>query len=123
MGRPVIAVVGVCAAGKSTLATGLKALGYEAFSVPQEHSVVRALWERKHPDILVMLDAEWETTKKRRPDIMYGPERIIEQRRRLQLARDCCHLYLPTDDMTIDQVRAAVVELAERWKEQNDVAI
>lgn len=120
MGRPTIAIVGVCAAGKSTLAAGLKSLGYEAFSIAQEHSVVRALWERKNPDLLVMLDAKWETTKGRRPDITYGPERLGAQHERLRIARERCDLYLPTDDLTIEQVRTAVALLAERWKERND---
>lgn len=119
MSRPRIAIVGVCAAGKTTLAKGLQGRGYGAFSVPQEHSVVRALWERKEPDLLVMLDARWETTKRRRPDIMYGPERLEAQRERLRIARERCDLYLPTDDLSIDEVCTAVEQLAEKWKERN----
>lgn len=119
MERPRIAIVGVCAAGKTTLATGLQARGYDAFSVPQEHSVVRALWERKEPDLLVMLDACWDTTKRRRPNISYGPERLNDQRHRLRHARQQCDLYLPTDELSIEEVRTAVERLAERWKERN----
>lgn len=114
--RPVVAVVGVCAAGKTTLVSGLRALGIEAYSVPQEHSVVRRLWQRVQPDLLVMLDARWETTKRRRPEITYGPDRLEEQRHRLRYARAECDLYLPTDDLTIDQVRQRVLELVERWR-------
>jgi RNase adaptor protein for sRNA GlmZ degradation len=121
MGRPLIAVVGVCASGKTTLVGGLRELGYSAVNVPQEHSVVRALWERKNPDLLVMLDARWETTKRRRPEIAYGPERLDDQRRRLQTARERCDLYLPTDDLTEVEVRSAVVRLADEWKESHDV--
>lgn len=119
MGRPVIAIVGVCAAGKSTLARGLQELGYEAYSVPQEHSVVRRLWARKNPDLLIMLDAQWETTRRRRPDIGYGPERLAEQRERLRYARAECDLYLPTDDLSIAEVRQAAVALARQWQERH----
>lgn len=120
MTEPSIAIVGVCAAGKSTLAKGLKELGYKAHSIPQEHSVVRRLWERLHPqtNVLIMLDARFETTKQRRPSISYGPERLEEQRRRLAMAREQCHLYLPTDDLSIEQVRQTVVNWLEARKER-----
>lgn len=113
-----MAIVGVCAAGKTTLAAGLNAAGVKAYSVPQEHSFVKRLWQRLHPDvnILVMLDARWETTRRRRPDISYGPDRLEEQRRRLAVARAECHLYLPTDDLTIEEVRERVLEFIRAWQ-------
>ena len=117
MQEPVVAIVGVCAAGKTTLAAGLNAAGITAYTVPQEHSYVRRLWLRRNPppNILVMLDARWETTKKRRPDISYGPERLEEQRLRLALARQECDLYLPTDDLTIVEVRERVLSFVAAW--------
>lgn len=119
MKEPYIAVVGVCAAGKSTLAEGLSGMGIKAVSVPQEHSYVRRLWTKLHPDvnILVMLDARYETTKRRRPTIMYGPERLEEQRQRLAIAREECALYLPTDDLSIEGVRQTVADWVAKWKE------
>jgi hypothetical protein len=116
--QPNVAIVGVCAAGKSTLAEGLKASGIPALTVPQEHSSVRRLWERLHPDcnILVMLDARWEMVQKRRPTLMFGPEGLERQRQRLELARAACHLYLPTDDLTIADVRERVLSWIEAWK-------
>jgi len=119
--EPIIAVVGVCAAGKTTLVQALTALGMKANAVPQEHSVVRRLWARLHPqaNILIVLDARWETTKRRRPTIMYGPERLEEQRRRLVYALEECGLYLPTDDLSIEQVQQRVVDWVEEWKERN----
>lgn len=122
MREPRIAVTGVCASGKTTLAGGLTRLGYVAYSVPQEHSFVKRLWEKQHPDvnILVLLDAKHETTKRRRPDISYGPERLEEQRTRLALAREACHLYLPTDDLSIEGVLQTVVDWVEAWKERSD---
>jgi len=81
---------------------------------------VRRLWEKQHPDanILVMLDARWETTKQRRPGIGYGPERLDDQRQRLVLARESCDLYLPTDDLTVDEVRQRVLAFIHEWKER-----
>ena len=120
MREPRIAVTGVCASGKTTLTAGLTRLGYVAYSVPQEHSFVKRLWEKQHPDvnILVLLDARYETTKRRRPEIAYGPERLEEQRARLATARESCDLYLPTDDLTIEQVLETVVNWVEAWKER-----
>lgn len=122
--EPVVAIVGVCAAGKTTLAAGLNAAGITAYSVPQEHSSVRRLWLRRSPppDILVMLDARWETTKKRRPEISYGPDRLEEQRRRLAVAREECDLYLPTDDLTIAEVRERVLSFIADWRRRREGA-
>lgn len=118
MREPFVAVVGVCAAGKSTLVANLTQLGIKAVSVPQEHSYVRRLWSRLHPaaNILVMLDARYETTRQRRPTIMYGPERLEQQSGRLDLARAECDLFLPTDDLTREQVCQIVADWIEEWK-------
>lgn len=120
MKEPIVSVLGVCASGKTTLSDGLKREGIKAYSVPQEHSYVRRLWEKQHPDanLLVVLDAQWETTVKRRPTISYGPDRLEEQRQRLATAREVCDLYLPTDDLTIEQVRQRVLEFVQAWKER-----
>lgn len=122
MRDPFVAVVGVCAAGKSTLAEGLNRVGIKAVTVPQEHSSVRRLWQRLHPEvnILVMLDARWETTKQRRPTIMYGPDRLEDQRLRLAIAREHCDLYVPTDDLSIEEVRQTVVDWVAEWKERSE---
>lgn len=111
---PVVGVVGVCAAGKSTLATGLQARGYRVVSIPQEHSSVRRLWLHRGVERLVMLDATYETTCKRRT-ITYGPQRLADQRERLRYAREACDLYLPTDDLNIAEVSDAVAAAIEAW--------
>lgn len=103
-----IAIVGVCAAGKTTLADGLRASGYDAVSVPQEHSNVRRLYRRVQPDFLVMLDARLDTVRRRR-DVPWGQERLDEQLRRLAWARRECDLFLPTDDLSIEEVRERVI--------------
>jgi hypothetical protein len=119
--EPFVAIVGVCAAGKSTLMQGLNRIGIKAVSVPQEHSVVRRLWERLHPEsnVLVVLDAEHATTKRRRPLITYGPERLEEQRRRLAPALAEADLYVATDDLDVDQVRELVAEWVGAWRERS----
>lgn len=116
--RPgLIGVVGVCASGKTTLVNGLKALGYQARNIPQEHSVVPGLWRRYQPEFLVMLDATLPTIRARRP-VAWGEERLAEQLQRLASARSHCHLYLPTDGLSIDEVREAVCEAFHRFREQ-----
>ena len=118
---PFVIIVGPCASGKTTLMQGLTALGHNARSIAQEHSYVPYFWSLKRPDLLVMLDAEIETVRRRRA-VSYGQERIDAQRRQLAHARQHCNLYLPTDDLTIDQVRERVIELIERWKEAHHAA-
>lgn len=107
-----IAVVGVCASGKSTLVRGLKELGYEAYAVAQEHSAVPYLWSRRDPAFLVVLDATYETVRQRR-SVSYGPDRLDEQRKRLRHAREHCDYFLATDRYTIEEVRAHVVAAIE----------
>jgi deoxyadenosine/deoxycytidine kinase len=107
-----VAVVGVCASGKSTLVRGLKELGYEAYSVAQEHSFVPYLWSRRDPSFLIVLDAEYETVQQRR-SVSYGPDRLAEQRQRLSHASAHGDLLLATDRLTIDEVRAQAVAAIE----------
>lgn len=107
-----IAVVGVCASGKSTLVRGLRELGYDAYAVAQEHSGVPYLWSRRAPSFLVVLDATYDTVRQRRP-VSYGPERLAQQRQRLRHAREHCDFFLATDDYTIEEVRAHVVAAIE----------
>jgi hypothetical protein len=109
--RPLIAIVGPCAAGKRTLAHGLRARGYNARRVLQEHSYVPDMWRRiTRPDLLIYLDASLETIRRRRaqPD---WPEWMLElEVGRLSHARACCDLYLKTDELTIPQVLERVLD-------------
>ena len=52
-----IAIVGICASGKTTLVRGLREAGYDAYNVAQEHSCIHDFWNKHHPDVLVMIDA------------------------------------------------------------------
>lgn len=104
-----VAVVGPCVAGKSELVAALRAAGYEARHVAQEHSYVPNMWQRlAQPDALIYLDVDYPTAKKRRPRIGWGPERLEEQAQRLAHARQHCDLYVDTRPLTIAEVRQKV---------------
>ena len=110
---PLIGVVGVCAAGKSTLVGGLRARGFQAKHIAQEHSYVRDMWQRiTHPDLLVFLDASYPVTVSRRSLDWREPD-WLEQQRRLAHAREHCDLYLMTDPLTPEQVLAQVLGFVE----------
>ncbi|MBC7235846.1 MAG: hypothetical protein H5T69_08390 [Chloroflexi bacterium] len=105
-----IAVVGVCAAGKSVLVRRLCALGYDAHHVGQEHSHVPDMWQRlTRPEVLVYLDASLAQVRRRRdptfPETLYN-----EQCCRLAHARQHSQVYVHTDELTEEQVCAYVVE-------------
>ena len=112
-----IAVVGPCASGKSTLVSGLHERGYAlARLVPQEHSGVRSLWAwRGRPDVLIYLDVGVETINRRQHRTDWTQDALDEQRHRLRAARQACHLYLLTDDLTIPQVLERVIDFLESW--------
>jgi len=115
MADPLIAVVGVCAAGKTTLAGALRARGLDVRQVLQEHSYVPSMWQRiTKPDLLVYLDASLDTVRNRKndpewPEWLYG-----EQVKRLRHARACCDLYLQTDSLTPAQVLERTLGFLER---------
>lgn len=104
-----VVVVGVCAAGKSTLVAHLCAAGYAARSCAQEHSYVGDMWRRLScPQALVFVDASLTVIRQRRR-VLYEPEYIAEQRRRLAHARAHCDIYIVSDDLTPEQVRDQVI--------------
>ena len=63
-----IVVVGPCAAGKSTLVSALRGLGYDAHVSGQEHSEIATLWQRSEPDVLIALDVDISAVRARRGD-------------------------------------------------------
>lgn len=107
--RPLIAVVGPCAAGKSTLVRALRACGYNAREVAQEHSYVPSMWQRiTRPDLLVYLDVSAATALQRRPSTA-GPEWWEVQAHRLHHARQHADLYIHTEHLTPQQVLEMVL--------------
>lgn len=99
--EPLVAVVGVCASGKSTLAQALRTRGWRARQILQEHSFVPDMWRRiTNPDILIYLDAGLETMRLRRRDPEFPAWILDEERYRLRHARQHCDIYLQTDGLT-----------------------
>lgn len=107
--RPRLVVVGPCAAGKTTLVGNLRPKGYNIRLCTQEHSFVPDLWQRfSQADVLIFLDAELLTIARRQGRGDWTQAWLDEQRRRLAHARAHCDLYLPTDDLTREQVAERV---------------
>jgi RNase adaptor protein for sRNA GlmZ degradation len=110
-----VAVVGACAVGKSTLVSALREAGYEARHVAQEHSYVPAMWQRvSRPDVLIYLDADYETIMVRRPSFSFSPADLAEQKRRLAHARQHCDLYVDTSHLTPTEVRQRCLSFLEK---------
>jgi deoxyadenosine/deoxycytidine kinase len=99
-----IGIVGPCGAGKTTLASSLVALGYDAHDCAQEHSDVQTMWQKvTHPDLLIFLDASLETICSRL-DVNWEPEYIARQYRRLEHARAHADLFVDTNPLSREQV-------------------
>jgi hypothetical protein len=100
---PRVAVVGPCAAGKSTLVAALREHGYDAHAVGQEHSGVPYLWCLGEPDLLIFLDVDIATTGRRR-DSVWPADLYETQQTRLANARQHADLYLDTSPLTAREV-------------------
>lgn len=99
-----VAIVGPCAAGKTTLAEGLRSMGINARQIAQEHSYVPDMWQiLTKPKLLLYLDAGYETCSARK-NLHWTPEEYEEQVRRLAHAKDNCDIYIRTDELDIEQV-------------------
>jgi hypothetical protein len=103
-----VAVVGVCASGKTVLVEKLRALGYDAHACAQEHSYVPHMWRLLvRPQILIYLKASLDTIRARGRtsfDTVY----LQEQRHRLRHARRHCDIYVNTDDLGEQEVLRAI---------------
>ncbi|MDE3090557.1 MAG: hypothetical protein KGJ80_14345 [Chloroflexota bacterium] len=105
-----IGIVGPCAAGKTTLANNLRALGYDASDIAQEHSQAQTMWQRiARPDILIYLDAALPTLRARL-QVDWEQSYLDELNRRLSDARSHAHIVLRTDDLSENAVCQRVVE-------------
>ncbi len=100
----VIAVVGPCASGKSTLVRRLRARGYSAREVAQEHSCVETMWRRvARPDLLIYLDVSQEIAGRRRgSDTDRAWWREVELR--LSDARRHADVCVDTDGLSPEEV-------------------
>lgn len=99
-----IGIVGPCAAGKSTLVTGLNGAGITTSHIAQEHSYVPAMWQRiSQPDLLIYLDVSYEVSIQRRSCNM-TPAEFDDQLKRLAHAMEHADLYIHTDSLKPGQV-------------------
>ena len=108
-----ILIVGVCSSGKSSLEDGLKRLGFDARCCVQEHSYVPAMWRTAAPDLLVYLDAE-PATLRRRGETSLDSAALAEQRAHLSDAREHCDLYVRTDRLSPEEVVRRVRRFIDR---------
>ena len=111
-----VAVVGACASGKSTLVSALRAAGYEARHVAQEHSYVPDMWQRiSRPDVLIYLDVDLAGISIRRPRLDFREKDLAEQNRRLTHAREHCSLYLNTNIVSPAEVQSQTLAFLAEW--------
>lgn len=108
-----IALVGPCTSGKSTLKARLIAAGYRVRAVAQEHSYVPDMWRKLvNPDLLIYLHVSIDSARRRR-QIDWGAERLDEQARRLAHAREHADLVINTDEVDAEGVYQRVVAFIE----------
>ena len=68
------------------------------------------MWLRlSRPDILVFLDASYERSTQRKA-LNWSLAEYQEQHRRLAHAREHCHIYIDSDDLTPEEVLAAAIK-------------
>ena len=108
-----VAVTGVCASGKTTLVHNLRHENVDAYNVAQEHSLVKTLWNKKNPDLLVMLDATLLIIKGRR-SVPWGEERLIAQHERLENAKEHANLFIQTDQLSKAEVTGQVLDYIKK---------
>jgi deoxyadenosine/deoxycytidine kinase len=103
-----IAVVGGCGSGKTTVVDALRARGYDAYVVGQEHSAVATLWRRQSPDALVFLDVSLDVVRRRRGE--KWPQWLFErQSQRLSDARASADVIVDTGKLSIDETAERVI--------------
>jgi GTPase SAR1 family protein len=108
-----VGVVGPCAAGKTTLVTGLQKYGYEVKHIAQEHSYVADMWQRlTKPDFLIYLHVSYLLTLQRRK-MNWTEIEYQSQLYRLRHAREHADLFIDTDFFTPSEVLQRVLVFLE----------
>jgi deoxyadenosine/deoxycytidine kinase len=104
-----LGIVGPCSAGKTTLISRLKELGYDARHIAQEHSYVPYMWQRiSHPDYLIYLDVSFPVSNARRK-LDWDETEFEQQHLRLRHAREHADIYIDTDPLTPQEVLERVL--------------
>jgi ABC-type glutathione transport system ATPase component len=113
---PVIKVVGISGSGKSTLVRALRAAGYDARPVSQEHSNVPDLWQQfDRPLYLIYLNASLEEQRSRRQDVSWSVAAHQQEVLRLTHAREHADVRINTAELTPEGVyRVASTYLARQ---------
>ena len=105
-----IGIVGPCGSGKSTLKAGLEQKGFSCRHIAQEHSYVQYMWQHiTNPDVLIFLNASFETSTRRRK-LNWLKTDYDEQQRRLEHARQHANLIIETDTLTANEVLENALE-------------
>ncbi len=108
-----IAIVGPCASGKSTLGERLRQQGYHVRTAAQEHSYVPGMWQMSNPDYLIYLDVGLDVLRRRRGNPRWSEQEWQAQQQRLAHARGHADLIIATDALTLDEVEAAAKALLQ----------
>lgn len=106
----VIAIVGPCGSGKSTLVEGLAQTGIHARQIAQEHSYVADMWQIvTEPEILIYLEASFEACTERK-GFSWSQADYGRQVKRLNHARRNCDVFCDTTDLDQDSVLESILE-------------
>ncbi len=105
---PLIAVVGICAAGKSMVVDALRQEGYSVMEIAQEHSELPYLWARSNPGFIIYLTASDETVQKRRSYLT--AQRIQHQRHMLAHVSRHADLIVDGTGKSADEVISSAKE-------------
>ena len=97
-----IAVVGVCAVGKSTIVEILREKDYSAIEIAQEHAELPYLFARSNPEFVVYLTASDEVIQSRRKYLT--GERLQTQRQLLSYASNCADVIIDSTGKSLEGV-------------------
>ena len=113
--KPLIAVVGPCKSGKSTLVRGLVEKGYNARQVSQEHSFAASMWRQiTQPDLMIYLHCSYETTLAR--GLNWTRAEYEEQQPRLVQARQHADFEIATDELSASEVLTRALSFLTQTK-------
>lgn len=114
---PIIKVVGISGSGKTTLVRALRANGYDARPVSQEHSNVPSLWQQfDRPDYLIYLHAALADQASRRQDVSWSAEAHYEETQKLAHAREHADLRIDTGNLNGERVLAIAITFLKRQR-------